>query len=169
MEEIWKAIPNYEEGYIVSSIGRVKSLERIVATKGGFKTNKERILKAHKSKSGYYFVALCLYGKKKQYYIHQLMAMAFLGHVPNKFKLVVDHINNDKTDNRIDNLRIVTNRENSSQRHLKSSSKYVGVRQAGKRWRSSIRVGKKRLWLGTFDTEYEAHLAYQNKLKEING
>ena len=61
-------------------------------------------------------------------------------------KLVVNHINNNKLDNRLENIEIVTSRENSNLKHIKSSSKYVGVSWCKKRngkWHSSITFKKK--------------------------
>jgi len=166
-QEVWKDIPGYEGFYQASNIGNIKSLERTVITKWGYKTNKERILKPSILPNGYFAVVLCIYGKRKQFYVHQLVAMAFLGHSPCLFKLVVDHIDNNKLNNKSNNLRLITNRENSNQKHLNCSSKYVGVRKSGKKWRADIRINKIKVALGTFIDEYDAHLAYQNKLNEI--
>ena len=57
--------------------------------------------------SGYYRVGL-----KKSIRVHQLMAICFLNHRPNGMKVVVDHINNIRTDNRLENLQIITQKEN---------------------------------------------------------
>ena len=48
------------------------------------------------------------------YKVHQLVAMAFLQHVPDGMNLVIDHINGDKQDNRVENLRIVTQKKNTN-------------------------------------------------------
>lgn len=102
--EIWKDIEGYEGLYEISNLGRVKSLPRNT-TKGGIKT-------VYKSgKSSYYKVLLCKNGKQKQPTIHRLLASAFIPNPDNKPQ--VDHINGDKTDNRIENLRWVTKSENS--------------------------------------------------------
>ena len=95
--------------------------------------------------------------------------MSFLGHEPNGHALVVNHIDFDKTNNHVSNLEIVTNRENTNQKHLKSSSKYIGVGwdKSRQKWVSRIRINGKLKQLGRFNTEIEAHITYQNKLKTL--
>jgi hypothetical protein len=166
MKEIWKDIPNYEGLYQVSNLGRVKSLDRIDAA--GRKL-KSKVFKIDKniSGSGYQFCALSKGGKVRQRYIHQLVAMAFLNHKPDKFKIVVDHINNNKLDNRLENLQLLSNRQNSS-KNVTGSSKYTGVRKTKyNTFRASIRINGKKIELGTFKTEIEAHKKYQEVLNAI--
>lgn len=71
---------------------------------------------------------------------------------------VVDHINGNKLDNRVANLRICTNRENSCNRPKKSncSSQYIGVCKRGNKWSASIKHKQKLIWLGTYASEEEA-------------
>jgi len=126
--EIWKAVKGYEGIYEVSSHGIVKSLERIVEKSNGRKqTISERILKGCDNGSGYLFVNLSNNGKTKTKKIHQLVAESFLNHIPCGYKLVVNHINFNRQDNRVENLEIVTARENTNKKHLDSTSDYVGV------------------------------------------
>ena len=157
-KEIWKDVPNYEEDYMVSSRGRVKSM----------KLNKERILKPGLSNS-YLQLRLCREGKIKTFTVHKLVAMAFLGHVPCGFKLVVDHIDGNRTNNNLSNLQIITNRENTSNNKKGGSSKYVGVslHKPSDKWISRIQINDKQKHLGTFKTEIEAHNAYQEALKNL--
>lgn len=109
MEEIWKNIEGYENLYQVSSKGRVKSLERIDNNNHPVK---ERILKCHKQNNGYLMVYLSKNGKRKHHLIHRLVAQAFIPNHKNKSE--VDHINTDRTDNRVENLRWVTRSENQN-------------------------------------------------------
>lgn len=170
VQEIFKDIPNYEGLYQVSNLGRVKSLERKVNHfKGGLKVIKEKILKEYLSKNGYYYFRLSKENKVKKFTAHQIMAITFLNHKPCGYNIVVDHINNIKTDNRIENLQLITQRENSS-KDKKGTSKYVGVYwfKESKKWRCQIRIKGKLKDLGLFTDEYKAHLAYQKELKNIS-
>lgn len=168
--ETWKDITGFEGIYQISNLGNVKSLERLVKGKFNLRINKEKILKPVKDIHGYYWVTL-YYGDKrnKRIKLHQLMAITFLNHIPCGHKLVVNHIDFNKENNTLNNLEIITQRENANQKHLKGSSQYVGVRfyPRNKKWVARIYINKKRHHLGYFDNEYDAHLAYQNKLKSI--
>lgn len=159
MIEIWKAIPGYD-GYEVSNLGNVKSL----------KFNSEKILKPNVSYSGYLYLNLRTNNKTKAFRIHQLVVMAFLNHIPNgKMDLVVDHINDVKTDNRLENLQVVSQRENCKKTQGNYSSKYKGVswHNTRKKWRVGITSNGKQKHLGYFTNEYDAHLKYQEVLEEI--
>lgn len=161
MKEVFKDIKGFDGLYQISNLGRVKSL----------RFNKEKILNQFKGTKGYFNVKL--YKNKKQHTveIHKLVAVAFLNHTSSK-GIVVDHINEIKTDNRLSNLQIITNRENTSKafRKIKTSSKYTGVYldkgKKGKKWRAMARINGKKKHLGNFETEIEAYNCYLNKLKE---
>jgi hypothetical protein len=167
--EEWRDVVGYEGYYQVSNLGRIKSLKRIVERINGWRTVPEKFLSEHKDNSGYLFVGISKNGKSKSTKIHQLVAMAFLGHKPDGHKLVVNHKNFIKTDNRLENLEIVTGRENSNKKHLKSSSEYVGVHwdKKSNKWKSQINVLGKRKYLGLFNNEIDAHNAYRNALEKI--
>lgn len=102
--EQWKMIKGYTN-YMVSNLGNVKSLNYN-------HTGKEKILKYKIDKYGYYLVCLYKKGVKKFHTIHRLVAEAFIPNPDNK--PCIDHINTDKTENRIDNLRWVTSKENNN-------------------------------------------------------
>lgn len=102
-EEIWKDIIGYEGLYQVSNLGRVKSLSNNFS-------RKEKILKNHKNSGGYLRVVLNKNRKAKRYYIHRLVSEYFIDN-PNNLPQI-DHINTDRTDNRVENLRWVTHKEN---------------------------------------------------------
>ena len=169
-EEIWKDVVGFKGLYQVSNFGRVKSLERHVKRNSiTLRINNERILKPSVSSAGYYIVSLCDSIKCKTRAVHKLVAEAFLGHVPSGYFYVINHKDFIRTNNKLDNLEIVTTRENANQKHLKSISKYVGVcwHKHTKKWCSRIVVKGKRISLGYFVLEIEAHTAYQNALKNI--
>ena len=96
--EIWKDIEGYEGLYQVSSWGRVKN------------SRTGRVLKAGKHKDGYLQVLLCKNGKRTTYRVHRLVAQAFIPNPQNKPQ--VNHIDEDKENNRVENLEWVTNTEN---------------------------------------------------------
>lgn len=169
MNEIWKEVVGYEGIYEVSNLGRVKSLSRKewCVRNNSFRVRKEKFLSLYLNNNGYYRVILCKKNKKTTRSVHSLVAQEFLNHKRCGAELVVNHINFIKTDNRVDNLEIITTRENTNMKHIKSSSKYVGVswRKDIKKWASSIGIGEKRIHLGIFDDEEEASLCRENALK----
>lgn len=104
MKEKWKDIEGYEGLYQVSTYGNVKSLDRCVRSRWGTKKPvKGQLLKADKTIHGYLQVSLSKPGlSRKRYKVHRLVAMAF---IPNPQNLSqVNHKDEDKTNNRFDNL-----------------------------------------------------------------
>jgi len=164
--EVWKDIPEYEGLYQVSNLGNVRSLDRICSR--GRKI-KGTVLKPRLSSVGYFNVNLYKYGEYKTKTVHALVSYAFLEHTSNGVKLVVNHIDINRENNNLFNLEIITNRENTNKKHLKSSSEYVGVSwfKRSKKWQSQIYVNGKIKHLGYFTDEKEAAQAYQNELNKI--
>ena len=102
-KEIWKDIEGFEGYYMVSNLGRVKSVERTVWNgKSCYKTVHERILKVWTRANGYLIVNLSKDGKEKTYMIHRLVATAFCENQMGYTE--VNHIDEDKTNNCADNL-----------------------------------------------------------------
>jgi hypothetical protein len=171
--EVWKDVVGYEGLYEVSNLGNVKSLPRIVMCKNKMqKTIIEKILKKFNSGNGYHGVKLSINSKTKTTAVHKLVAMAFLNHKPCGFKLVIDHINDIKTDNRLNNLQLVTQRYNcrKTQNNCLVNLKGVTIEtikhkeKIYKYYRSRININGKKISLGNFKTVEEAHLAYQNAI-----
>ena len=98
--EIWRDIRGYEGIYQVSNLGRVKSL----------RFDREIILRPRTVRGGYKNVCLCLNGNDSTRQVHRLVAEAFL---PNPNNLPqVDHLDNNPSNNCVENLEWVTNSEN---------------------------------------------------------
>lgn len=112
MEEVWKPIVGYEGYYEISNLGRVKSIERWVKQGKSLRHVKESFKQPHIGAYGYPSVTLCKEKKSVDIPIHRIIAKAFIPNPENK--PAIDHINTDKTDYRLENLRWVTNKENSN-------------------------------------------------------
>ena len=157
--EIYKDIIGYEGLYQVSNLGNVKSLH----------FNKEKVLKKNAGSNGYINSCLRKNGVMKNFSNHQLVCVAFLNHVPNGYKgLVCDHKNNNKLDNRLDNLQVITKRYNSSKDKKNKTSKYTGVYWVSSRnkWKAGIKIKGKYNFLGYFINELDASNKYQEALKK---
>lgn len=104
--EIWRPVKGYEGLYEVSNLGRVRSLARTCKSRGGCrKPIKERVLCSEVT-AGYVRVNLSMDGYMRHYLVHRLVAEAF---IPNPENLpMINHINEDKTDNRVENLEWCT-------------------------------------------------------------
>ncbi len=109
-----------------------------------------------KTKHGYLVTSF----HRKQIYLHRLAWFFVYKEMPNG---LVDHIDGDKTNNKINNLRIVNFSENAqnSFRHFDNKSGYKGVwKHSDKKWRSGICLNGKMKYLGLFDNPKDAHNAY---------
>jgi len=160
--EIYKNVPGYEGHYQVSNFGNVKSI----------KFGKEIILKGSISKK-YHIVGFKKNGKKKTFAVHVLVAMVFLGHVPDgTHKICVDHIDNNSLNNRADNLQLISARENTSKDRKGGASQFVGVhfhKPTGK-WIASIQFKDRRINLGLFKLDIDASNVYQKaRLEDEQG
>lgn len=96
----------------------------------------------------------------QKHYIHRLAFLYMMGAMP---RGVVDHINRNGSDNRWDNLRDVTQNENThNQTRLaeNNSTGFVGVHRWGEKYRAKINIGKKQMHLGTYDDPAVAAAAY---------
>lgn len=145
LKEIWKPIKGYQD-YEVSDLGNVRSL----------KYGKVKLLKPGISR-GYYHVNLWKNGKVKNLLVHRLVVETFIGKIPKG--QVVNHINEDKSDNRLSNLEIVTQKENQNhgtrnERIAKANSKaLIGNTNSAKQLKLT---NAKTCGKYTFSNSYEA-------------
>lgn len=108
--EVWKDIENYEGLYQISNFGNVKSLTRQVYTSNpkftGYRVLREKLLRPGKTKDGYSSVVLRKDGKGKSYYVHRLVAEAFLQNPHNLPE--INHKDENKENNHVNNLEWCT-------------------------------------------------------------
>lgn len=157
--EVWVKLDEYN--YSISNLGRVKN------------NKTDYILKGSINDKGYKVLSLYNDGERYDFRVHQLVAMAFLKHVPCGYESIINHVNGIKTDNSVENLEIVTQRANASicfkVNKENYSSQYVGVcwNKRRKLWQSTIRIYKKRYFLGCFIDEKDAGEIYNEALNNL--
>jgi len=118
---------------------------------GSFKNKEAGTIAGKLPNNGY--VRITISGKA--YNAHRLAWLYIYGEFPPRH---IDHINRNRTDNRIENLRLADDSLNSKNQSIykNSSTGYHGVTAHGKRWRARINIDGKKLHLGVFDTIEEA-------------
>lgn len=110
-EEVWKDVLNYEGLYKVSNLGRVKSLDRLcILSDGRRRVNKGKVLKVRYDIGGYEKVTLYKNKIGKILSVHYIVISTFNGDRPDG--LVINHIDENRTNNQLDNLEYITQKEN---------------------------------------------------------
>jgi hypothetical protein len=151
MKEKWKDVKGFEGLYLVSDLGRVKS------------NYSNKILKSSNfGNSGYAFVNLYKNKKPNNKMVHQLVAIAFLNHVPCGQLRTIDHFDDDRTNNKLDNLRIVNQRKNTNKSISVGKSGFRGVvwSTQNKKWQVRPKVKGVKVLVGYYDCPQKAAKVY---------
>ena len=147
---------------LVSSVERFRVIRDCplyaVSNKGRFKNRiTGRILRSQNNSKGYSRISLC----GKSHLTHRLVAKEWCPNLENK--PCVDHIDGNRLNNNISNLRWATTTENqrNMSKHINSTSKYKGVSKHGDKW--LVHICNQHI--GLFKDEKEAAIAYNNHAK----
>lgn len=183
MKETWKEVPGYETSYLCSDLGRVKSLSRVVTYRDGrTKTIREKILALVHRPDGYKAVTLCEGGKRHITLVHRIVALTF---IPNPENLpTINHKNEDKADNRANNLEWCTvaynntygdrvqkiadkkrGRKHSEETRQKMSNAHRNPSEESRRRMSEAQKGRKH----TEQTRQKIAEYAQNRKRQANG
>lgn len=148
----WKTIKDYED-YKINTNGDVM--------------RGSKLLKHKKEKNGYSRVTLFLNGKPRLISVHRLVLQTFN---PIDVYMEVDHINYERSDNRLENLRWCSPTQNKRnvRKPIGCSSKYIGVYKRGKKWHCGVRINGKKIFCGSFNIEEEAGKRYNDVIIEHN-
>lgn len=163
LKEEFVDIKNYEGLYQISNYGNVKSLSRSINNGKYTRASIDIISSTQYNTGGYKIITLWKDNKKQTLTIHKLVAGAFL--IKETITDgVINHIDNNKDNNKVTNLEIVSQLYNSNCHKTTN-----GVRQnISGNYTARITINKNRITLGTYNTEEEAIMVRNNKLKELD-
>ena len=154
---VWLPIEGYEN-YEVSICGQVRNIKT------------KRILKQNICNAGYYIIKLYKNNYAKNYKVHRLVCKTFKPNLDNT-KKCVDHVDNNKLNNTISNLRWCTHQQNQHNRQLNknNTSGIKGITWENEKWRARIVFNNKKSSLGYFDTLEEAKIVRYQAAKQLYG
>lgn len=172
--ERWVDIIDYENIYQISNYGRIKRLAHLIKTPTGIIVTKvDTMMKittcGHKNRP-YKSIGLYKNGVQKRYRIHQLMYYSFNINIKKEKGMCVDHIDNNQLNNNLENLQLITHRENVSKDIKKEikTSKILGVYydKNTKFFKSKITINKKTYFLGCSKNQEDLKNLYSNALSD---
>ena len=162
MKEVWKDVKGYEGLYQVSNMGRVKALNY-------HREHREKILTSS-IKKGYYTIGLCKNGKQRTYFIHRLVAIAFVEGYEEE--LVVNHIDGDKLNNQYTNLEWCTISENTKHAFDKDlggfkNTQVKASKLGAEKRKMKISVYKDGIYINTYESKQDCAKALNVNEKTI--
>lgn len=162
--EIWKDVVGWEESHEVSNLGRIRTKDRVMSSRGGSEAHvTQKIKKTYFDKDGYERVSLYEDNRTKLLGVHRIVAEAF---IPNPDNLPqVNHINGIKADNNAENLEWISNKGNI--RH----SIQLGLRDPSCYSRAVVRLSDNRVFSSIAELHREIGGCYNElvyKLKQSN-
>lgn len=162
MTEQWKKIDSLEN-YEVSNFGRVRSKARSILFRDGRVMKYDTKIIKHSYSRGYRIVCI----RRKSFYIHHLVWDNFGEGNRDGHTMIVDHKDEVKENNHINNLQLLTHRDNITKSVIIRGKKLLpGVSMRRGKFGAWICVNYKSIFLGSFPTEAEAHQRYvSEKLK----
>jgi hypothetical protein len=155
--ELFRPISGFEN-YLISTNGIVFSLES------------NKTIPPFKNSNGYLIVVLSKNDKHYMKRVHRLVAAAFIDNFDEKTD--VDHIDGDRTNNNVNNLRIATrqqNRYNCNANQRNNTTGYRGVFKQGTKYKAAICYNKQLNYLGTYQTPEEASRVVENWCSQHHG
>ena len=166
--EVWRDIVGYEGIYQVSNLGRVRSLDRLVRGARGMRRILGKVLSNRILPNGYNYVGLSKEHHSVHHYVHRLVAQAF---IPNPDNISdVDHIDGDKTNNCVENLRWCTHKQNinyaieSGSFNPSATTKAFLATERGKRHHEKLRKLRSRPVVRDDGVEYLSAAAAANAI-----
>lgn len=174
MQEIWKDIKEYEGLYQVSNLGRVKRLRHKVNSNNGGRYTSEMYIKSTDNGNGYKKVGLSKNHKRKNYYVHRLVAEAFIKN-ENNFN-EINHLDYNRSNNNVENLEWIDRKSNVQYsvknrpdytKATKWYGKYITKDKRYNLFYVRIYYKKEKIYLGTFKDITEAMKVRDEFLEKI--